>query len=161
MLLSVTAILIPSVLSATGEVEDGEKGILLLSRIVSVIMLGVYGLYLVFQLKTHSHLFEDDDNDDDEEEELPMFGLIPALMILCFITLFIAILSDILVDFIEEASDGLNMPPYFIGTILLPIAGNACEHAGALLFAYKNKMAVSLGIAIGSVVQVSALCISH
>ena len=58
-------------------------------------------------------------------------------------------------DAIEEASQSLSIPPMFVATIILPIAGNATEHAGAVIFAYKNRLAVSLGIALGSVVQVS------
>jgi len=53
----------------------------------------------------------------------------------------------------------LGVPILFIGTILLPIVGNAAEHAAAIIFAYKNKMDLCLGIAVGSAAQISLFVI--
>ena len=75
-------------------------------------------------------------------------------MALTALTVVVALLSQLLVDAIEIASRELKIPPMFVAAIILPIAGNATEHAGAVIFAYKNRVSISLGIALGSVVQV-------
>lgn len=75
---------------------------------------------------------------------------------LSVITVFISVLSSYLVDAIEGAAAKFNMPVAFISVIILPIVGNAAEHASAVMFAMKNKMDLALGVAIGSSTQVSA-----
>ena len=80
-----------------------------------------------------------------QDEDPPVLGFWGGITWLCIITVFIAFLSDILVDAIEGAATELNIPILFIGTILLPIVGNAAEHAAAILFAMRNKMEISLG----------------
>nr|GMD16126.1 vacuolar cation/proton exchanger 3-like [Ipomoea batatas] len=70
-------------------------------------------------------------------------------------TLWISVLSGYLVDAIEGASESMNMPVSFIRVILLPIVGNAAEHASAIMFAMKDKLDISLGVAIGSFTQIS------
>lgn len=76
-------------------------------------------------------------------------GLSWALFWLGFITVLIAFLSEMVVDTIKEAHDSLGIPLPFLSTIMLPIVGNAAEHASAILFAYKNKMEITLGVAVG------------
>ncbi|KAM0007841.1 putative calcium/proton exchanger, sodium/calcium exchanger membrane region [Helianthus debilis subsp. tardiflorus] len=71
------------------------------------------------------------------------------------LTLFISILSDYLVNAIEGASVAMDVPVAFISVILLPIVGNAAEHASAIMFAVKDKLDISLGVAIGSSTQIS------
>eukprot|EP00965_Chrysotila_dentata_P217428 6189985-Pleurochrysis_carterae.AAC.1 len=61
-----------------------------------------------------------------------------------------------MVDALEEAAEGYGVPDLFLGTIIVPIVGNAAEHAAAIIFAAKNKMELSLGIAVGSAAQASA-----
>ena len=63
-----------------------------------------------------------------------------------------------MVDALEDASVDWGVPDLFLGTIIIPIVGNAAEHAAAIIFAVKNKMELSLGIAVGSATQVSAAC---
>ena len=71
------------------------------------------------------------------------------------LTLFISVLSEYLVDAIEGAAEGWGVPELFIGVILIPIVGNAAEHATAVVAAWHNKMELSLGVAVGSSVQVA------
>ena len=58
-------------------------------------------------------------------------------------------------DALEAAAVGWGVPDLFLGTIVIPIVGNAAEHAAAIIFAVKNKMELSLGIAVGSSVQIA------
>ena len=136
-----------------------EDSTLWISRITSSLMLGTYCLFLIFQLYTHSHIFEDpdddDDDDDEEEEEEAILGAMGAVFWLAVITVFIAYLSEYMVDAIRGAASSLNVPDLFLGTIVIPIVGNAAEHAAAIIFAAKNKMELALGIAVGSAVQIA------
>nr|KAJ0198373.1 hypothetical protein LSAT_V11C700376800 [Lactuca sativa] len=88
-----------------------------------------------------------EDNSDDDDEESPDISNI--------LTLFISILLEYLVNTIEGASVAINIPIAFISVILLPIVGNAVEHANAIMFAMKDKLDISLGVAIGSSTQIS------
>ena len=85
-----------------------------------------------------------------EPDEEGGMGLSWALFWLGTITILIAFLSEMVVDTIKEAHDSLGIPLPFLSTIMLPIVGNAAEHASAILFAYKNKMEITLGVAVGS-----------
>jgi Ca2+:H+ antiporter len=71
----------------------------------------------------------------------------------------ISLLSDYLVSTIEGASASWDFSVAFISVILLPIVGNAAEHASAVMFAMKNKMDISLGVAVGSATQIALLVI--
>jgi Ca2+:H+ antiporter len=77
---------------------------------------------------------------------------------LSIITVFIAVLSEALSDSIQSAADDIGISAVFISAIVLPIVGNAAEHAGAVVFAMKGKVDLALGVAIGSSTQV-ALCV--
>jgi len=96
---------------------------------------------------------------DDEDEEPGLFGLWGGIFWLGVITMFISTLSDMIVNTIESAAKGLGVPILFLSGILVPIVGNAAEHAAAIIFAWKNKMEICLGSAVGSAVQISLLVI--
>ena len=95
---------------------------------------------------------DDDDDDDDEEAVLGLWG---SIFWLGVITVFISFLSEFMVDALQGASENWGVPDLFLGTIVIPIVGNAAEHAAAIIFAVKNKMELSLGIAIGSSTQIA------
>uniref|UniRef100_A0A453HY73 Sodium/calcium exchanger membrane region domain-containing protein n=1 Tax=Aegilops tauschii subsp. strangulata TaxID=200361 RepID=A0A453HY73_AEGTS len=129
-----------------------------LSRFSSCIMLVAYASYLFFQLKSQRSLYspigeeEESTEDEEDEKEIAQGEAISWLFVL---TIWISILSGYLVDAIQGASESLNMPLAFISVILLPIVGNAAEHASAIMFAMKNKLDITLGVAIGSSTQIS------
>jgi Ca2+:H+ antiporter len=163
LMLSVMSLLFPMVLETTHS-ELSPESTLQVSRWVSVMLLGTYCCYLVFQLHTHRHIFEDgdepgdgaeDDDEDEEEEEEAVLGMWGSIFWLAFISLFIAYLSEWLVHSLEGASCKWGVPDLFLGTIVIPIVGNAAEHAAAIIFAVKNKMELSLGIAVGSSTQIA------
>ncbi|ONM12796.1 Vacuolar cation/proton exchanger 2 [Zea mays] len=94
--------------------------------------------------------------EEDEEAEIGMWEAVTWLAVL---TLWVSFLSEYLVNAIEGASDSLNLPVAFISVILLPIVGNAAEHASAIMFAMKDKLDITLGVAIGSSTQISMFVI--
>lgn len=124
-----------------------------LSRASSIVMLIAYVAYIFFQLKTHRELF--DSQEDDEEDEKAVIGFWGAFTWLVGMTIIIAVLSEYVVGTIEAASDSWGISVSFISIILLPIVGNAAEHAGSIIFAFKNKLDISLGVALGSASQIS------
>ncbi|KAF8394926.1 hypothetical protein HHK36_018865 [Tetracentron sinense] len=128
-----------------------------LSRASSIVMLITYAAYIFFQLKTHRQLFEaqEEDGDDAGSEEEAVLGFWSAFAWLAGMTAIIALLSEYVVGTIEAASDSWGISVSFISIILLPIVGNAAEHAGAVIFAFKNKLDITLGIALGSATQIA------
>ncbi|PWA68884.1 cation exchanger 3 [Artemisia annua] len=132
-----------------------------LSRASCIVMLIAYLAYLVFQLWTHRHIFEgqEDENDDVSDDETPVIGLWSGVIWLIGMTAIISLLSEFLVDTIEEASTSWGISVSFISIIVLPIVGNAAEHAGAVIFAFKNKLDITLGVALGSATQISVFVV--
>ncbi|XP_040992081.1 vacuolar cation/proton exchanger 3-like isoform X1 [Juglans microcarpa x Juglans regia] len=127
-----------------------------LSRASSIIMLIAYITYIFFQLKTHRELFDSQEEaEEDDEEEKAVIGFWSAFAWLVGMTIIIAVLSEYVVGTIEAASDSWGISVSFISIILLPIVGNAAEHAGSIIFAFKNKLDISLGVALGSATQIS------
>ncbi|XP_026393022.1 vacuolar cation/proton exchanger 3-like isoform X2 [Papaver somniferum] len=158
LLMSVMGILFPAALHATHtEAHDG-KSELALSRFSSCVMLIAYGAYLVFQLFSHKRLYEGEAGDDDDDE-VPEISKWECIIWLAILTAWISVLSEYLVDAIEGASVAWKMPIAFISVILLPIVGNAAEHASAIIFAMKDKLDISLGVAIGSSTQIAMFAI--
>nr|POE60484.1 vacuolar cation/proton exchanger 2 [Quercus suber] len=160
LLMAVMGLLFPAVLHYTHtEVHSGQSE-LALSRFSSCIMLVAYAAYLFFQLKSHRNLYDALNEDgspieeglNDESAEISKWESIIWLFIM---TTWISILSEYLVHAIEGTSIAWNLPLAFISVILLPIVGNAAEHASAIMFDMKDKLDISLGVAIGSSTQIS------
>lgn len=133
--------------------EEDRTGLLFISRGTSLILVGIYVLYLYFQLKSHAFLYEADEQDDEQEEA--NMSPIAAMIALGGVTVLTAFNADYLVGAIDEVANDYEIPKAFIGTILLPIVGNMAEHLTAVWMASKGKMEISLGIAIGSSIQIS------
>ncbi|KAG8495071.1 hypothetical protein CXB51_013271 [Gossypium anomalum] len=132
-----------------------------LSRASSILMLVAYIGYIIFQLKTHRQIFDSrqEDEEEEEEEEKAVIGFWSAFSWLVGMTLIIALLSEYVVGTIEAASESWGISVSFISIILIPIVGNAAEHAGAIIFAFKNKLDISLGVALGSATQISMFAV--
>ncbi|XP_062211479.1 vacuolar cation/proton exchanger 2 isoform X2 [Phragmites australis] len=162
LLMAVLGLMFPAVLHFThSEVQYGKSEVAL-SRFSSCIMLVAYASYLFFQLKSqrsvYSPIGEEEEATEDEEDEKEITQC-EAICWLSVLTIWISVLSGYLVDAIQGASESLNMPVAFISVILLPIVGNAAEHASAIMFAMKNKLDITLGVAIGSSTQISMFVI--
>ncbi|KAL3365188.1 hypothetical protein AABB24_010372 [Solanum stoloniferum] len=146
----------PSINNINNNVATSILG---LSRVSSIGMLIAYAAYLFFQLKTHRQFFESPEEEEEEnkasEDEEAVIGFWSSFAWLIGMTITIALLSEYVVGTIEAASDSWGISVSFISLIVLPIVGNAAEHAGSIIFALKNKLDISLGVALGSASQIS------
>merc|ERR1719343_483869 len=97
----------------------------------------------------------DDDGQDDEEDATATMSITTSIIVMFVVTVIVAISSEALVASVEGVVAGAHMPESFIGIILMPIVGNACEHASAIRFAIQDKPGLSIGIAVGSSTQIS------
>merc|ERR1719464_1934233 len=97
----------------------------------------------------------DEEGGEEDEEPEPELSVWSSVVLLFFVTLVVAQCSENLVDSIEEVSKNFGLPKAFIGVILLPIVGNAAEHATAVTCAMKGHMDLALGVAVGSSTQVA------
>ncbi|XAR68821.1 hypothetical protein NMG60_11000196 [Bertholletia excelsa] len=163
LLLALLCQILPLMFRYAGSPEEAAaEPALRLSRVCSIVMLIAYCSYLVFQLWTHRQLFEseeggnDEDGDDDVVSgDVPVIGFFSGIVWLIGMTAAIAVLSEYIVSTLEEVSDSWGLPVGFIGIILLPAIGNAPEHAGAIIFGFKNKLDICLGVSLGSATQVA------
>lgn len=123
---------------------------------IAVVLLVLYVLGLVFSLVTHRNVFvEHQAHVEDEEPEAPKWTLKKAIVILAVSTFFVAIASEMLVATVEDAVRQFGISEVFVGIILIPILGNVAEHASAMIMAVKNKVDISLEIAVGSSMQIA------
>ncbi|KHN31706.1 Vacuolar cation/proton exchanger 5 [Glycine soja] len=102
---------------------------------------------------------ESQNGNNSNDDESPDISKWETLIWLSVMTAWISILSEYLVGAMEGASMAWEIPVAFISVILLPLVGNAAEHASAIMFAMKDKLDISLGVAIGSSTQISMFVI--
>ncbi|KAH7160881.1 Sodium/calcium exchanger protein-domain-containing protein [Dactylonectria macrodidyma] len=208
--LAVASVIVPTVFDIASTTPT--KDVANLSRGTSVILLVVYGAYLLFQLKTHQDVFTEESqkvaakpwsssalnsgaikqglvapgaimghgmadqsenerlskmlmnpqglaHEDDDEEEEPQLHFLVAIATLTISTVFIALCAEFMVDSIDAVTEGGSVSEEFVGLILLPIVGNAAEHATAVTVAIKDKMDLAIGVAVGSSMQVALFLI--
>jgi Ca2+:H+ antiporter len=123
-----------------------------LSLGVAIVLMASYIAGLVFSLKTHRDLFNPVHEDEHAGEP---WSVRKAVTMLAIAGVAVGILSEILVGSITEASDAIGLSPFFVGVIVVAIVGNAAEHWVAIYFAAKDKMDLSVNIAIGSSAQIA------
>ncbi|MBD2625042.1 calcium/proton exchanger [Trichormus variabilis] len=159
MNLAVIAILLPTAMNYTS-VGISEITVQNLSLAVAVVLILVYALTLLFSMKTHAYLYDVGVAETEEEQaepevahEKPNLWLWTAILLVC--TLLVALESELLVETLEVATSKLGLTALFTGVILLPIVGNAAEHATAVTVAMKNKMDLSVSVAVGSSMQIA------
>jgi Ca2+:H+ antiporter len=155
LVLAVIGLLIPAGFEATspGLTPATLKSF---SVLVAVLLILVYVASLIFALKTHTDLYAGGEGQHEEDEQ-PTMSMGKAVGLLLGATLLVAWMSEILVGSIEHVTHDWGLSEMFIGVILVPIIGNAAEHLTAVTVAMKNKMDLSLGIAIGSTTQIALL----
>jgi Ca2+:H+ antiporter len=124
-----------------------------LSVSISIILLIVYGFYLVFALVTHSSFFTG--SHVPEQDHAASWPVRRAAAVLASSTAVVAWMSEILVGSIQQATNSLGLSNLFVGVFVVAILGNAAEHAAAVTMAIRNRMDLTLSIAIGSSVQVA------
>lgn len=153
--LSVVALVFPALFHALHPeaVAAARLSELHMSEAVSVILLATYGCSLLFTLKTHRRLFGGEAHPLDG----PAWSVGKALLILGAATVGVAIESELLVHAATEATEALGLSPVFLGLIVIPIIGNAAEHAAAVVLSRKGQIELGLQIALGSSTQVALL----
>lgn len=152
MSLAVLALLIPAIFTfpATGE-RISDRDIEHLSDGVAIVMIVIYVLYLIFSLRGTSP----GERDQEQEEHNPSMKLRTAIGLLAGSTIAIVVMSEVLVGAVEPTAEDWGLTELFIGVMLIPLIGNIAEHLVAVQVAIRNKMDLSLGIAMGSGLQVA------
>jgi Ca2+:H+ antiporter len=151
--LAVVALVLPALFHALHPERAARLSELRMSEAVAVILLLTYGLSLLFTLRTHRRLFWS----EAQHSEGPVWGRGKAMLVLGLATIAVAIESELLVHAASEATATLGLTQTFLGLIVIPIIGNAAEHATAVMVARKGQMDLSLQIALGSSTQVALL----
>jgi Ca2+:H+ antiporter len=156
MILAVAGLMVPAIFvharPGMGDLhgETADPSVWRLSVGVALVLISTYVLGLFFTLKTHVSVFT-----GGEEVESPHWTKGKACLVLGVATAFVAWMSEILVHSIEPMTEAAGLPAAFVGFIVIPIIGNAAEHATAVVMAKNNKMDMAIGIAIGSSTQIA------
>ncbi len=172
--LAAIALVIPTVFHQTAAAVPVAQGgwtpakEQVLSLAIAVVLFLTYALTLVFSLVTHRELFGADESKDvacEAGEELTRmeaeegahapWSVGKAVGVLVGATAFVALISEFLVGAIEGARESLGLTEVFVGVIVVAVIGNAAEHSSAILMALRNKMDISIGIAVGSSLQIA------
>ena len=150
LFLATVALLIPS--AVTG-VDPAARAAFTqtLSVGLAVLLIAAYALGMLFSLKTHRELFASAEH--AEEEATWPIGL--ALATLAGVTVLVALVSEIFVESVQQAAETFGMTPAFVGFIVVALVGGAAEMASAFSGARKNRLDLSVGIALGSASQIA------
>lgn len=151
LFLATIALLIPSAI-ATVDSTTNAAFIQQLSVGLSLLLIVAYGLGMLFSLKTHRELFASAESGESHEALWPM-GL--ALATLAGVTVLVALVSEIFVESVQQAAVSFGMTPAFVGFIVVALVGGAAEMASAFSGARKNRLDLSVGIALGSASQIA------
>jgi Ca2+:H+ antiporter len=176
LMLAVAALVMPAIFvldegaglpSPGAEIVDYDSTVEYLSLAVAIVLILTYVAGLWFSLKTHRDLFNPRDEghghgDADAEVDEPReehheepWTIRKAMIALAVAGLAVGLMSEILVDSITETAEKINLSEFFIGAIVVAIVGNAAEHWVAVYFASRDKMDLSVNIAIGSSAQIA------
>jgi len=154
MMIAVISLTIPSgfhILAAERPSIENEN---ILNINLAVVLLIGYALYLVFMVKTHADFFRSEEGGHEESHGKRWSGM-RAVITLVVASLMAALMSEVLVGAAEETGKVLGMSSVFIGVIFLAVVGGAAESISAITMAAKNKMDLSIGIALGSSIQIA------
>jgi Ca2+:H+ antiporter len=152
LFLATIALLVPSMLGANDSTSAKAEFTQVLSVGLSLLLIAVYGLSLLFSLKTHREFFSAAEHAGDGEASWPM-GL--ALSTLAGVTVLVALVSEVFVESVQHAAVAFGMTPAFVGFIIVALVGGAAEMVAAWSGARKNRLDLSVGIALGSASQIA------
>ncbi len=160
LLLAAAALIMPAIFELVegkglpgpgSEIVDYGTTVEHLSLAVAAVLIVTYVAGLFFSLKTHRDLF----NPEYEDEGTRGWSVRTSVLVLAVAGVLVGVMSEVLVGSISEASQSVGLSEFFIGVIVVAIVGNAAEHWVAVLVALKDKMDLSVNIAIGSSAQVA------
>jgi len=152
LFLATIALLVPSAVGGwtiTSEAALTQT----LSLCLAILLITIYGLGLLFSLKTHREFFGAEEQHGEEGHETWPLGL--ALGILGGVTVLVALVSEVFVASVQEAALAMGMTDAFVGFVVVALVGGAAEMASAFSGARKNRLDLSVGIALGSATQIA------
>jgi len=158
MLIASFSLIVPSAFSRLLAPEETVRAESLLNFGLAAVLLAAYALYLVFQLKTHPDEFVGQPGALADKEEVvhgPRWSLGRAIASLLVASVAAAFMSEILVGAAQGTGEALGMSEIFIGVVFLAIVGGAAGPPAAVVMALRNKMDLSLGIALGAAIQIA------
>jgi Ca2+:H+ antiporter len=151
--LSVVALVFPALYHSLHPEAAARLPELHMSEAVAAILIATYGCSLLFSLRTHRRLF----GGEAHPLEGPVWSAKKALVILAAATVGVAVESELLVHAATAATEALGLSTVFLGLIVIPIIGNAAEHAAAVVLSRKGQIDLGLQIALGSSTQIALL----
>ncbi len=164
LLLASAALVLPAIFqlvsggglpSPTAESKEFGGDLEAISVIVSVILLATYAAGLIFSLGTHKDLFNPGHGREEGEAVAGTWSVKRSVGLLAIAGVAVGLMSEILVGSIEEAASSVGLSPFFVGLVVVAIVGNAAEHWVAVSVAVRDKMDLSMNIAIGSGAQIA------
>jgi Ca2+:H+ antiporter len=162
LLLAVVALIMPALfelVQGSGLPRPDEKAVDYDSDVerlsvgVALVLLATYVAGLMFSLKTHKDLFNPEHSEEDHVGE--PWSVSRSVIMLAIAGVAVGVMSEILVGSISEASESIGLSRFFVGVIVVAVVGNAAEHWVAIYFAARDKMDLSVNIAIGSSAQIA------
>jgi Ca2+:H+ antiporter len=153
LFLAAVALLVPSAIGAS-ERPDAAAIVQQLSLGLAVLLLVAYVLGLVFSLKTHKDFFASA-GEGSHGEDAHAWPVKVAAVMLAVITVLVALVSEIFVESVQYAATSFGMTPAFVGFIVVALVGAAAEMTSAFAAARKNRLDLSVGIALGSSSQIA------
>jgi len=151
LFLATIALLVPSAVV----VADSGAGATFTRKLsvgLALLLIVAYGLGMLFSLKTHREFFASAEHAEEGETPWPI-GL--ALATLAGVTLLVALVSEVFVESVQKAAEAFGMTPAFVGFIVVALVGGAAEMGSAFSAARKNRLDLSVGIALGSASQIA------
>jgi Ca2+:H+ antiporter len=148
LLLAVAALLMPAIFVNTTPSTPSQR--LVISAVVAVVLIVLYGAALLFTLVTHVHLFRAPASDEQAD-----WSFRRAILVLLLAAIVVGVESEFLVGSLEPTVRSLGLSKVFVGLVIVAIIGNAAEHASAVFFAIRNKMDVAVEISFGSSTQIA------
>jgi Ca2+:H+ antiporter len=161
LLLALAALILPAafqLIHGGGLPQVGQKradfgsDLETLSAGVAIVLLISYAAGLLFSLRTHRRMFNPFEQDEGDAHA---WSIKRAVIMLAVAGALVGLMSEILVGSIQEASDDIGLSQFFVGVFVVAIVGNAAEHYVAVVVARKDKMDLSVNIAIGSSAQIA------
>jgi Ca2+:H+ antiporter len=151
LFLATFALLVPSTIAAV-DTPEGATFVRTLSLGLAFLLIAAYGLGMLFSLKTHRELFGTASHAEAGETPWPL-GL--ALAVLAGDTVVVALVSEVFIESVQEAAEAFGMTPAFVGFVVVALVGGAAEMASAFSGARKDRLDLSVGIALGSAAQIA------
>jgi Ca2+:H+ antiporter len=151
LLMATIALLAPAAVSEL-DLAPGEATAQRFSAALAILLIAAYGLSLLFSLKTHKELFASEKHGEKAEAEWPINLAVSTLLV---VTVLVALVSEIFVESVQQAAETLGMSPAFVGFIIVALVGAAAEMAVAFSAARKDRLDMSVSIALGSASQIA------